>query len=118
MIVKLVYNSVGIRRGYLNTMTSCCDHINCHHYLSVNELCGDHSDHDGLVRVFSDDSASFKDSAIRNNVTSVQVCTKRYTTCQWDGICSLRFVRMINNDSVLVSDHLNEKFIIRSSSVV
>lgn len=99
-------------------MTSCPDNINCPHYLSIANLCPNHSHHANLVRTFDDDSVAFKQSAAVRNVTTVQVSTKANTICEWDGVCSLEFLHMIDNNNALVSDHMNQLFRIPSSNIV
>lgn len=99
-------------------MSICGVGQSCEHYVQAMKLCMNHWDHSGNIECFFGEENTILEEVRGNRVDTVQVAIKGEPECEWEGVCSLKFLKVMKDAKLLVADGLGNKYEINSSSVV
>jgi len=95
--------------------TECSDKTECIHYREAGNLCI----HGGKESIYIEEDPPIFDFPEFEGIEKVQIVhAKDDPSCEWKNTCSLKFIKNLGNNNILVENGLQTQFIIPANAIV
>jgi hypothetical protein len=95
-----------------------CDHDNYECFKNANMICEDHTQHNIINENYPyNENDAFNVSMKNGNIKHICVRTKKDQECEWDGVCSLKFVKQLDTYTILAEDKKGTQYYVPQSSI-